>query len=366
MNLLYLIMLLEGLNMKILIINGSPKGENSVTYHTCLYMEKKYPEHEYDVIHAGQRIAGIQKKFDEVIPQLKQADMIVFSYPVYTFLVPSQLHRFIELMKEVDLKDKYVIQISTSKHFYDVTAHEFIKENCLDMGMKYLGGLSADMGDLTSESGRKEADDFFSTIFFKMEQGIYETGSFVPYVEDRHTYFKEVSGPKDTTKKVVIIADIKDEKDILRDKIAYFQSIFPYETKVINLNEMTIHGGCLGCMNCATDGKCIYKDHFDEFLRNEIQQMDGTIYAYTIKDHSMGYKMKLYDDRQFCNGHRTVTMGKPVGYIINGDLNKSLNSAISTLVSAGTLALGVILISTITKLLLHHKRKKEMKKFGQL
>ena len=34
----------------------------------------------------------------------------------------------------------------------------------------------------------------------------------------------------------------------------------------------------------------------------------------------MGYRMKLYDDRQFCNGHRTVTMGRPVGYLVDGDL----------------------------------------------
>ena len=42
------------------------------------------------------------------------------------------------------------------------------------------------------------------------------------------------------------------------------------------------------------------------------------IYAYTIRDHSMGYRFKLFDDRQFCNGHRTVTMGKPVGYLVDG------------------------------------------------
>lgn len=42
------------------------------------------------------------------------------------------------------------------------------------------------------------------------------------------------------------------------------------------------------------------------------------VYAFSIKDHSMGAVFKMYDDRQFCNGHRTVTMGMPIGYLISG------------------------------------------------
>ena len=39
----------------------------------------------------------------------------------------------------------------------------------------------------------------------------------------------------------------------------------------------------------------------------------------------MGAAFKLYDDRQFCNGHRTVTMGMPVGYLISGDYSREFN-----------------------------------------
>ncbi|MBQ7981949.1 MAG: iron-sulfur protein, partial [Clostridia bacterium] len=28
---------------------------------------------------------------------------------------------------------------------------------------------------------------------------------------------------------------------------------------------------------------------------------------------------KVYDDRNFCNGHRTVTVGMPVGYLVSGN-----------------------------------------------
>ena len=39
----------------------------------------------------------------------------------------------------------------------------------------------------------------------------------------------------------------------------------------------------------------------------------------------MGTIFKLYDDRQFCNGHRTVTTGMPIGYIVSGNLSQEQN-----------------------------------------
>ena len=72
-------------------------------------------------------------------------------------------------------------------------------------------------------------------------------------------------------------------------------------------------------------GKCIYKDGFDEFLRNDIQTAEAIVFAFTVKDHSMGASFKLYDDRQFCNGHRTVTMGMPMAYLISGSYSREFN-----------------------------------------
>lgn len=56
------------------------------------------------------------------------------------------------------------------------------------------------------------------------------------------------------------------------------------------------------------------------------EKKDGAVvYAFTIRDHSMGPVFKTYDDRQFCNAHRTVTEGMPFGYLINGDLDGEPN-----------------------------------------
>lgn len=50
--------------------------------------------------------------------------------------------------------------------------------------------------------------------------------------------------------------------------------------------------------------------------------------------------------------------------VINGDINKALELGINALASAGTLALGVIFVSTITKLIVSHKRSNQYKKYN--
>ena len=122
--------------MHILIVNGSPKGNYSITLQTCKYLEILHPEHEFEVIHAGQSIKALEKDFSPALAAVEKADLLLFSYPVYTFVAPCQLHRFIELLKAAgaDLSGKWASQITTSKHFYDITAHRYIEDNCHDLG----------------------------------------------------------------------------------------------------------------------------------------------------------------------------------------------------------------------------------------
>ena len=314
--------------MKISVINGSPKGQYSITLQTVVYLQKKYPEHEFSVIHAGQKIKAYEKDFTEAKVVLESADAVLFSYPVYTFLAPSQLHRFIELLKAegVDLKGKFATQITTSKHFYDITAHKYIEENSLDMGMKYIRGLSADMEDLLSEKGRDDAEKFFERFLWSVNENIYvsENRRKQSYSPIPACSTVEASSKKDG-KDIVIITDVTDEISNLSAMIKRFRGVFPYNTRVVNISEYKLLGGCLGCFRCAVSEKCVYKDGFDSFLRNSIQTADAIVYAFTVSDHSMGSRFKMYDDRNFCNGHRTVTVGMPVGYLVSGNYSQENN-----------------------------------------
>ncbi len=319
--------------MEILVLNGSPKGSRSVTMQTVYYWEILFPAHHFTMLHVGQTIKKLEKDMAPALEALEKADLILFAYPVYTFITPCQLQRFIELVKAsgIDLSGKFAAQLSTSKHFYDITAHRYIQDNCGDLGLKYIAGLSADMDDLATEKGQHQAEAFFKHLLWSMEHDIFEPAAAPLPAPDP----KPVTIPACHAEKigdVVIIADLMEGDTQLAAMIDRFRAQCTRKTRVVNIREYPFRGGCLGCFHCAVSGKCVSTDGFDDYLRNQIQTADAMVYAFTIRDHSMGARFKMYDDRQFCNGHRTVTIGMPLGYLISG--NYSLETNLQTILQA--------------------------------
>ena len=313
--------------MNILVLNGSPKGEYSITLQTIRFLQKKHPEDTFEVLHVGQKIKSLEKNFAPALDAIEKAEILLFSYPVYTFIAPCQLHRFIELMKAhcANVSGKIATQITTSKHFYDITAHRYIQDNVQDMGMHFIRGLSADMEDLTTEKGRKEAENWWNHFCWCVKQGYFEPIAPAPAPAAKVPATPAETFPGEKPGDVVIVADLMPQDSQLAAMVDRFRAKLPYATRVVNLQEYPFNGGCLGCFKCAVSGKCVHKDGFDEYLRTQIQTADAIVYAFTIRDHSMGSRFKMYDDRQFCNGHRTVTIGMPVGYLISGSYSWETN-----------------------------------------
>jgi hypothetical protein len=59
--------------MKITVLNGSPKGELSVTMQYVAYLAKLYPQHEFNIHHIAQRLKRLEKDskaFDGVIDKI--------------------------------------------------------------------------------------------------------------------------------------------------------------------------------------------------------------------------------------------------------------------------------------------------------
>lgn len=233
--------------MKIIVLNGSPKGKYSITLQTLLYLEKKFPEHQFEFLHVGQYIKSFEKDFSVTAEAITSADLVIFSYPVYTFIAPSQLHRFIELLKAsgLNVSGKFVTQITTSKHFYDVTAHRYIQENCQDLGMKYIKGLSADMDDLLTESGRKCAKEFFEYVCWCVKHNVFET---IPKhtVTSTHRLVTPVTSNQYKDKKdenvvdvidVVIVTDCAKDDKQLNDMIDRFRAVLKYKSRIVNISE---------------------------------------------------------------------------------------------------------------------------------
>lgn len=313
--------------MNILVINGSPKEKNSITLQSMLYLEKKNIDHHFEFLHIGPIIRKLEKDFSEAKKMLEKAELIIFSYPVYTFLAPYQMHRFIELVydNDVNVKDKWATQITTSKHFYDITAHRFMNENMLDFGLKVLPGLSQDMEDLLKERGRKELLDWMKMTEFRIEMGIFRARKERAIEVQRKYEAKLDNIPKTGKKKISIVTNVEDDDSSLQNMIEDFRRSIPYEATVFNIGKFPFSGGCLGCFGCAKTGKCVHKDGFDSYLREQIQSADSIVYAFRIKHHFTASSMKCFDDRQFCNGHRAVTAGTPTAYIIAGDLGAEEN-----------------------------------------
>lgn len=297
--------------MKVAVINGSPKGQRSITLQSVLYLKKYFPGDSFGIIDAGAGIRRLEKDFSDAARVLAQADLVLFCYPVYTFLAPSQMHRFVELMKERcpgALSGKCAAQFTTSKHFYDITAHRFVEDNCRDLGMAWLKGLSADMDDLQCARGRRELAGWWRYVHFLSSR------------RDPGAPPVEADAPYD----VAVVADM-DGDSVLEGLVAEFTRCCPAKVRVVNLRNFPFKGGCLGCFRCASDGKCVYTDGFGDFLREQVLGASAVVYAFRVKDHSMGSLFKMYDDRQFCNGHRMMTIGMPVGYLVAGNLDGEEN-----------------------------------------
>ena len=76
--------------MNILVLNGSPKGEYSITLQTMHFLELLYPENTFEVLHIGQKIRSIEKDFTETIYNLEELSKKIeekITYPM--FIKPS-------------------------------------------------------------------------------------------------------------------------------------------------------------------------------------------------------------------------------------------------------------------------------------
>ena len=55
--------------MKILILNGSPKGKYSITLQTTRYLENVYPRHTFEVFNVGQKAKSLERALEVPIPE---------------------------------------------------------------------------------------------------------------------------------------------------------------------------------------------------------------------------------------------------------------------------------------------------------
>ena len=320
--------------MRFCVLNGSPKGAESVTMQYILYIKKKHPEHEYNIINVAQQIKKIEKdeeRFNSILDQVKESDGVIWGFPLYVMLVCSQLKRFIELIfernAEVIFENKYTFVISTSIHFYDHTAQNYMQSICDDLNMKYVGNYPADSLDLLYPKRRAGWLLFVEDFFHHIENEYPTSKHYGPLRERDFKYTPgEVTTKKIDTlgKRILVVSDETDENTNLGKMIKRFRESFSSEIEVVNLYDIDIKGGCISCLQCGYDHQCSYigKDGFIEFWEEVVMKSDIIVFAGIIKDRYLSSRWKMALDRAFYMTHTPTLTEKQMGYLISGPLNQ--------------------------------------------
>jgi len=322
--------------MRIVVLNGSPKGDLSTTIQYVHFVQKKYPQHRLKILNISQKIKAIEKDqsvFQKIIDEVKSADGVLWAFPLYFLLVHSHYKRFIELISERSaesvFKNKYAAALSTSVHFYDHTAHNYINAICDDLDMKYVGAFSADMYDLLKEKEREKLILFAKHFFEAIENNFQTSKKFEPVKDSEFAYVNgEIEDKVDVDgKKVVVLTDATKDQTNFNRMIACFSESFSSSIELINLRDLDIKGGCRGCIQCGYDNTCFYenKDEYIEFINTKVKPADILVFAGTIIDRYLSSKWKMFFDRSFFNTHIPILIGKQVGFVISGPLSQIPN-----------------------------------------
>ena len=100
--------------MKIVVLNGSPKGETSVTMQYVAWVQKKFPQHELKIINIAQRIKSIEKdeeSFQEIIAHLRAPDGCPWDREqTHQTLRPNLLEEAFEALEAIDADDPEAMQ----------------------------------------------------------------------------------------------------------------------------------------------------------------------------------------------------------------------------------------------------------------
>ncbi|NMB88751.1 MAG: hypothetical protein GYA17_10350 [Chloroflexi bacterium] len=322
--------------MKIIVLNGSPKGDTSVTMQYVHYVAKLNPGCEFKIYNISQQIRKIEKDqayFDEILAQVRAADGVLWAFPLYILTVHAHYKRFIELLFERGageaFRDKYAATLSTSIHFFDHTAHNYMHAICDDLGMRFVDSFSPYMYDLTKLAGQEQTAGFGKRFLAAIEQQVPTQRQYAPLVRREFVYQPGLAQASVSTagKRVVILHDGGRPGSNLATMVARCRDAFAGPVQVVDLNDVLIKASCQGCMRCGYNYHCAYegKDGFIDFYRSTVMQADVLVYAGTLVDRQLSSRWKMVLDRAFFNTHTPVLTGKQMAFVLSGPFSQNAN-----------------------------------------
>lgn len=321
--------------MNIVILNGSPKKDTSVTMQYMKFLEKSFPQHNFHYIHASfycRKMENNGAYFKEVMNVVRTADAVIWAFPLYYLLVHSQYKRFIELIFERGMEGvfegKYTAALSTSIHFFDHTAHNYIRAVCDDLGMKYVDFFPAKMQDLTDRKKQSSLLFFFRKLENHIARSLPTAKAFHPVTEKPFRYEPGASGGAAVTVsgQTVIVADYDETRPNVRTMAERTSASFG-NAEIINLRGIET-GPCLGCLKCGFGNVCGYgeNDPFVKVLRNGILPSQRIVFILGMHDRYFSHVWQRYLERNFVHTHQPVLTGKQVSFLVSGPLERNHNA----------------------------------------
>lgn len=321
--------------MKIAVLNGSPKGQTSVTMQYVHFLEHRFPEAEFKFFDVALKVKKLEKDdmaFQEIIAEIAAADAVLWAFPLYFLLVCSQYKRFIELIFERNaagaFRGKPAAVLTTSINFFDYTAHNYIHAICDDLQMNYFGSYSAEMNDLMKSKERQRLETFGELFIMAIKDGTPSIRNNKPLIVPDVVFKAEkITLVETEKKKVLIVADDLTENANLSKMVERLRQTFSPAAELVQLKDVDIKGGCLGCVQCGFDNVCAYegKDGFIDFFNQKIKTADILFFAGSIHDRYLSSLWKCFFDRSFFNGHTPFLKGKQIGFVITGPFSQIYN-----------------------------------------
>jgi multimeric flavodoxin WrbA len=319
--------------MRIVVLNGSPKGRQSVTMQYVEYLVRKFPQVEFEILDVAQKIQGLERdetRFQKVIEAVRTSDGVLWAFPLYILLVPSQYKRFIELIEKRGATDafagRYAATLSTSINFFDTTAHNYMRSVCEDLGMRYAGSYSANMQDMMKPAERVRLEGFTEDLFETIRRLAPTPRLYAPLVSGDRELF--LSAPERTVAadglKIVVLTDALPEQRNLQAMVDRFAAAFTQPVELYNLHDLDIRGGCQGCLRCGAEYHCAYtgKDGLIDFYNETLRQADVIVFAGAITARQLSWKWRQFLDRSFFNTHTPSLVGKQIAFLVSGPLSQ--------------------------------------------
>jgi hypothetical protein len=277
----------EGENdMKIAVLNCSPKGKRSLTFTSFKYLERMEQADSFT-----DYFVGDGKLPMDAVDSIDESDIIVLTSSLFHSGIHAQMFNLLDSIAEkISRENKVVTYFITSNCIGDEEASRMVSDFFNRNGFNYVEGLSLHTEDVREEHIREAMYRWFE------------------HIKTMHTLGDpnlNIERLELTEKRNVVILNTADKKDVSAEKAAELARVLAldykargFEVKYVDLNDYKILP-CTACCACYTNCTCVMNssDDFTKALDDIYKGTDLVVLMGTVKYGALGYIYKKFLDR---------------------------------------------------------------------